>query len=327
MNQLKKLLVFVGKRWRQILLILLVVTLILGAIARILVPPVVVVNPPKLRVTEQLAGAVELTFTGNRSLPDRLPLYRGSSLLPPHQLVETLATRLNLSPHPQVTKLYTNPDLTITLTQPDGSDLAEYGADAFSEEVPTLQEVRNLGQAFLEQAGYNFSELELREDLIKYYRASGDERTEETEPENATSIELSYIRKLGDYPVAFDSTPTNLLTLVVTKRGVSSASLPSFFFIAEQAQTVSLLSIEEVLGQIRSGNFLILGTIDVIDPKEPNNALVSLRLVTKEVEYRFDPTQELFIPFVQFIGTAKLKNGRTVEIAITTPGIETVPAL
>lgn len=328
LDRAKRLLSFIARRWPQLLLGMLVVTIILGAIARILAPPEVVVETPRLRITEPLAGVVEVTFTGDRGLPSRLQLFRGSTFLPGSELAENLAPRLGLSRNAQVPGLYTNPDVTVTLSQPSRFDIAEYSNnEVYSKETVTVQQAQELALAFLGQSGYPIGELKLREDRTVFYVVSNDEDFVTTDPAKAEVVSLSYFRALGEYPTAINSTPTNTLTLLVTKRGVLNASFISLFFTAEPAQTVQLLSFDELLNQVQDGNYLILGTIDIIDPTDPNNALVSLRLTSKEVEYRFDPTQELFLPFVQFAGTATLKNNETLPIVITTPAVKTTPEL
>lgn len=325
MEFIRKIANYFAQHWLRLIIGLTVIAFIVAVIARIIAPPAPTVNAPRLRTTEQLSGPVEVTYTGDRSLPTSLPLHRGSNFLPSSQLARTLAQRLNLTLHPQVPNLYTDPDLTTTMSQPAGSDAVEYSRLASSGDVVSLETARSLALAFLEQAGYPVNELSLREEQTNYYVSSLEELIETT-ADKATVIEFFFTRTLSGHPAVLDSVPINSMRLLVTSKGVRNASLISLFYSTESQGSVALLDFDSVLKNVSEGEFLILGTLDVIDPQQQGNKPKKLQLDSLEVEYRFDLTQELFLPFVRFSGEATLENGSVVPIRLITPAIETAPA-
>lgn len=328
MGVVKKILRFLSQNWLKILIGLFVFTIVISIIARVFLPEKVEVKAPQISVTENLAGKVEVEFTGERNLPASLSIYRGGNFLNPNGLAEFFATKLNLPENPEVPDLYTNDDTSVSLSQVGGTGLAEYSnTNSLSQEKITLTEAEELARTFLSQLGYPVGQMQVQEDGVQYLLIEGNEGFEETQPENAVAITLPFVREIEDYPVAFDSTLVNYTSVRVMKNGVQSATLTSLFFDFERAQTTTLLTIDQVLDQVRKGNFVILGTINVVDPSRSENAIRRLHLDKRQVEYRFDITQELFIPFVQFSGTATLENRRVVEITLTTPAIETAPAI
>ncbi len=314
--------------WRSILVGFVVFTAFLGVVARLLVPAPTALPKPQLPITEPLAGPVEVEFTGNPQLPNRLPLLAATSFLSPDQIAAFVAEKLNLTTHPQVPGLYVNTNTTVTLSQPEGLFQAEYfNSVADTTERVTLAQAQELALAFLQVIGFPTDQLQLQAELTRYFTVKNLEEFIPVEPAQAQMIELVFVRSANGYPLVLSSTPTNQLRLMVTSRGVLSSTLVSLIFATETRSEVALMTMSQILAQVKEGDFLILGTLDVIDTTQPENGLAKLKLTEKEVEYRLDPEQKLFLPFVHLAGTATLRSGETTPIDLTTPAITTVPTL
>lgn len=303
---------------------------ILGLIAFLVWPKSPQIPRPNLQDKDLKASDIRVTYTGQDiSLPKNLPLYTLTGIVNQDEVFPRTAASLQLERHPQVRDIYWNNDRTKTLTKIAGTLFLSYADDSIQPSVgliPTEEQAQRDAEEFLSRLGYTTSELTLLKEATRFVAVKpGDEDYVDVPKGSSTLIILEYQRQLEGIPVILGTTPVSSIELMVTAKGVHKATLPIQSFRMEKDVTLTLLSQEKLLDQLRKGTFTVMGSLGALGDTPQERVITQLELSSVQVEYRVITEHNRVLPYVRFSGTATVQSGQTAPITLITPAVETTP--
>lgn len=285
-------------------------------------------TPPPAAFTplEQHQGSIQITFTGDTTVPlDTVEVFSVQESISQEQLLQTFAARLEMQKAEYSlsgnTYLSSAGDATLTFaagnqgfiythTQPLASDI---GTVEFTT-------ARVVAADFLDRLGYTTSDLTLIESKTQYLGLStqNNEDLISVQPEDAQIIRLVYERQMNGLPIAFAASAVENFTLDIIQNEVFRATLPNTFFSSVSTGKYEVVSVEQALDTMRTGNFTIIGTTARV---QKENDYIELRLDTQSLQYRFDPTTQILFPVFRFSGTAITASYQELPITVVTEAI------
>jgi len=254
----------------------------------------------------------------------QLPVYRVGNHVPSNQLLQVIAAQLHLEQSAFSPSVYQNTENTITISQTQGTTFVSYdntlNTPSTNGEIVSLEDAKLASASFMKAIGYNTTDVEQVDSETKYLVVSGND-LEDTSPATSTSIKVVYRRSFDGIPVKVETDARSMISIYVSKKGVYKAILPSLFFETQKAQTLQLLSFDQIVQQVENGQYTILGLLDIPPSKTGKVTLKQIELVNKESQYRLDEKQQVLLPYVQFTGTALLSDSTTIPITLITPAV------
>lgn len=306
------------------LIILTAVSLILRAITP---EQEVADTPPITSGLGELSKEILVTYTGPEIiLPETMDVYDGNSFpMSTRALAETIAQRLAI-PKEQSSSLpntWTNYQTDESIDYREHENIIYYLKHTASAESP--EGINNNTAAFDTEQGVTaarqfIQKLQIYPEISPVLTDISYTSHEISEPTaaEADSIEIPFTMTIDSFPIKFESSNKHLVSVRLDKeyqvnRVIFYPPPPTPLAIS----TKETLSSEAVLEQLTQGNMqitLLSGPIspDVVD-------LTSVRLTDYQVEYRYEPTANIYLPYLSLSGSAN--SGQYSDIRVLLPAI------
>ncbi len=277
--------------------------------------------PPALQSPSGSEGSI--TISGGFSWPEyprNMAIYSLESYTPILSGAQAWAQQLGLEPSGSFGRAFINSNGTQTLSVSPNNQAINY-TDLTSEPVAEDRVDSALTEryrdSFLQNIGFQLENVEITATLIEYQADAHDHRPETTSLAEAAAIEYRVRQKLDGFPLFWEAGNAQDLILLVTNRGVSSASLANFpLTVSDQAVQRNTFSQEQIQNRINRGNYVIVGTIG---HGMDRGSLTDLRVENVSVEYRVSELDQAVKPFIRLAGMGTFTDGQILSTQILTP--------
>lgn len=291
------------------------------------------VTPPSPSFTSTYKSSiVPITFTGEPpQIPAEVRLIGAQLTSNATQDFQRIAGQLQLKPAPYSLRqeIYTNDAGTATLNISQEAQTIVYSNESnmpqASDPTLTLEQAQTITQTFLNQIGYQPSDLTLNAEHSSVgtidesvSHLDGDELTPNPDGTGNIAI-LVYQKTIDSIPLVNELVEHEGITLVLSHRGMVRATIPLLHFDIQEATalTVPTLPFEGALEQLKKGNYVIVGDLAITN--QLPMTLSSMSLHTAELQYRYSDQDKKIIPGVTFSGIASYTDGTEVDMSVFTP--------
>lgn len=241
------------------------------------------------------------------------------------ELIQLLAQKYNLLPHPLSGKIWQNQDKTISIISnfEDNTVELNFPQPNFEMDKKPLSKEKSIKavKALVQQI--IFSELSIDEDNIVYL-----DNSPEPQPvsniNQAKNILIPFQITINNLPIYFGDNPQTALTAYVsTNHIITKLIIHPQILIQEKVSSPKIVHINSISKYIQSGDAIITQYID-------NQTRLSMPIIklpqniaatSIDLEYRFTSQSNIAIPYYHLEANAII-GGNPTTISISTPAIE-----
>ncbi|HAV15509.1 MAG TPA: hypothetical protein DCX25_04225 [Candidatus Pacebacteria bacterium] len=266
------------------------------------------------------------SFTGTApTLPLTLATYTSGKTQLPEEFASALAKKLALPPGTYA-GVWTNPSTQEEISYSKVSRSVEYSRQGGSPSKTTFQleqtftnSIQN-AEILLASLGFNTEHLLPDRKNTLFFLETHDLEKADRIVANLASI--PFIFSLNEYPVFFESTiaPTALAFV----RSDGTIAKLKFSIVPPQPtqdKNITPLSMNQALENLRGGKGTVVSSAIVGGNVLSLSALTEAVFDSVHIEYRFTSSDQTYIPYYRFGGTAKNAQGLPTHIEIITTAV------
>lgn len=263
------------------------------------------------------------------SIPSSLPIYQAQLLdTNLNQIAQVLAQNFNLQSHPTLSNLWISSDNSQTLTlSPRYQSLIYLVNQNLTPQLyqgtpPELNTAIATAKDFITSI-LNWENLSPQPDSVTYFNTTSFIATP-SDADSANLIQIPFIQTLSDYPL-YTTNQIQPQFSITLGRGNIIARLeltPQLITQTSPLQSYPLINPTEAKTQILAGKGSLISAISQEPADTPLSQLPSLTLNSVTLEYRFDPYQNLALPYLRFTGQTNPSSQNRTSIILLLPAIQ-----
>lgn len=325
---LKALLRFAWKnKWLTTIILLLLFTLLLI----IITPENQASNTPPPQIATQTILPTNLktvVFSGTEpELPEEITVFQGSTTpLEVEQFMSDFAQIFGLTASP--TRRFFWMDITgeKTLTYNPSQQVVTYlkRQNDYAHESPAFDISRAISTA--EQFIKNELSLTEHSAVVDQIEYLGDEGAKTAA--TAEFLQIPFVKNLHGLPVRFAKSISPPLTISLNHE-YEVYRIDMYITTPDPVPMISTtpLTVDQALENIRQNNATIISSSLDLGGIIELQRIESLALTAASLQYRYDPTNNIYYPYYEFIGTAQTdRPGELYTITIVTPAVSVAPS-
>jgi hypothetical protein len=240
--------------------------------------------------------------------PDTLPTFQILTYTALQQGAAAWALQQGLQPFGTSARTFSNTDRTQIMTITPGSQAITYtNSDLPLQTVVDQDLARRQLERFLENLGFSLKNFSVRTEFVSSDQVNPDTFTLTGSPNEAVAVRFYLTEMIDVYPLRWEAGSVEEFVFVVTNQGVISATIPYFPMTWENTSASRTFSEERVRENIKSGGYVIVGTIGA---GADRGRLTSLTAERVTLEYRASTTTNAIEPFIRIQGSGVYADGQ-----------------
>lgn len=264
----------------------------------------------------------KITFTGAEMLvPELFKIYQTNTTLNlGNNLANGIIRDYQLEPHEQLENYWIKDNFTLIKNTYDGRWSFDFSPEQTTERIPIIVN-EAIDKCFNFYSKYNIaSTLTAQKDSIIYL--DGNLQQEETEPQNATYLQIPLSYELDGYPVFYQNESNYPFFCKINNnyeidRIVFKDNLHTFEAIKE----IPSISLGQAVKNIKNGTASIINAQSQIVEAIDLNWISEAELQSVAIDYRFDENLKIAYPFYKFRGKLTNSAGINIQAEIITPAV------